>query len=126
MLKWMVTSARGQGQAEDEVDLAEVRDQEPGVFTISRNNPLYSVTEDVGGHGGHNDGCSPLYCVIEDMEETEVEADTVEGAEYPTLESSHSSGYSSADLSANQRPVSRSRDHARPVSSADLNRRVAG
>lgn len=73
MLKWMVTAARG--QAGDEVSLAGAGDQEPGIFTISRDNPLYSV-----------------------MEAGEEDAVTVtEMAEYRTLES-HSSGYSSADL----------------------------
>ena len=71
MLKWMVTAARGQD--EDEVSLAEAGDPEQGIFTISRNNPLYSV--------------------VEDAEEVEAEV-----KECGTLESSHSSGYSSADL----------------------------
>ena len=86
MLKWMVTAARG--QAGDEVSLAEAGDQEPGIFTISRDNPLYSVMEEEGD-------------VV-----TEI-------VEYRTLESSHSSGYSSADL--NTLSLARSKQDARCV-----------
>ena len=85
MLKWMVTAARG--QAGDEISLAEAEDQEPGIFTISRDNPLYSV--------------------MEDAEEAEVRG----MAEYRTLESSHSSGYSSADL--NTQSLGRTKQSAR-------------
>ena len=85
MLKWMVTAARG--QAGDEVSLAEAEDQEPGIFTISRDNPLYSVMEDAE------------------------EAVVTGMAEYRTLESSHSSGYSSADL--NTQSLGRSKQAAR-------------
>ena len=87
MLKWMVTAARG--QAGDEISLAEAEDQEPGIFTISRDNPLYSV--------------------MEDAEEAEVRVSGM--AEYRTLESSHSSGYSSADL--NNQSLGRTKQAAR-------------
>ena len=94
MLKWMVTAARG--QAGDEVSLAGAGDQEQGIFTISRDNPLYSV-----------------------METAEEDAVTVtEIAEYRTLESSHSSGYSSADL--NTHSLARSKQVDRCVRHLEL------